>query len=118
MPGTYGESGARAYNRDLGAEPPARSRAVIMVRGPKPPEAKRFSALECPKDATFLALSESFAVTAKSKLALCMVAQLPESQCCGPLKTFREREVQLPPVTLVCTIGMIMHGIFRLYEVE
>ena len=42
----------RSPQRGPGAEPPGQEA--------KPPEAERFSALECPKEATFLALSSSF----------------------------------------------------------
>ena len=47
MLGTHDE---RAYNADLGAEPPAESRGTAPGQGAK---AERFSALECPKEAAF-----------------------------------------------------------------
>ena len=65
----------RCPQRGPGAEP------LVRGSGAKLPEAERFSPLECPKEASFVALSGSyvsFAVTAKPKLSLCTAAQAPK----------------------------------------
>ena len=54
-----------------------------------PPKAESYSGSECPKEAAFLALPGSFAVTAKPKLSLCMAARAPNPSAMGPLPTFR-----------------------------
>jgi len=46
--GHHGECGARAYNRDLGAEPPAGSWGRAPGQGAKPPEAESILVIECP----------------------------------------------------------------------
>ena len=59
----HGERGARAYNGGLGRSPQRGPGAEPLVResgGKAPPEAERFSALECPKDAAFFGPSWEF----------------------------------------------------------
>ena len=77
---THCESGARAYDGGLGAEPQAGSwgRGPGQgVRGEAPRSRKVFS-IGMSKRSGILALSGSFAVTAKPKLALCMAARAPK----------------------------------------
>ena len=53
--GHHGECGARAYNGDLGAEPPAGSRGRAPVRGRSPPEAESILVIGCPTEPANLA---------------------------------------------------------------
>jgi len=55
--GCNGERGVRAYNWDLGAEPPAgspREEPPVGVRGRMPPEAECLFYCACPKEAANL----------------------------------------------------------------
>ena len=58
----HGECGERAYNRGLGAEPPAGPGAEALVTGAKPPEAESILVIGCPTEPANLAPFQNAAV--------------------------------------------------------